>query len=479
MQTSMVALLLWLTSLSAFAQTRTYSTAYTGADVIQAGTAPFNTLTPANTVVTNQAPYHKRIARLTDTSSLENGQSFTVPGGGSSDAVVTNWNGSLVALESLGGRTYVFGFNRPKMQIFPAADPTVSCSGATAFSRLKPGRWYCLAGSGFQVPGIGNANGTTIYAVDFASAIPGTCGQNAGCYDPSTAAWSVIKDIATCPEATVGAPTWTTFLGVGGKDVDLSVGMSWAGAQGTAHLFFDYRLSSPQTCITYDTVGNGTNAEWYDATGKPNVVMNYVTGEPLQASWKIHDGWTNGGWAEVQRVSCTGSDCGPFGANGPPLINLTTHAGYILAAYPKNGGHFSLSATLITNINNPQIEQRALADPETFKQTAMLGCSPCEDMHLSGDVNNDANPILGSRGIRATTTWQAPYMNEIIGVSSTGAIYRFSPTWSSGPATNFYGANAISGFSQDRRTAFMTSDMGCQLRADCGTDVFAVDLTGN
>jgi len=66
-----------------------YSKAYTGTEVLQAGEAPFSATMPTNAVALNAAPYNTRIARLTDTDTIPNGQAFTVPGGGGSDGVVT------------------------------------------------------------------------------------------------------------------------------------------------------------------------------------------------------------------------------------------------------------------------------------------------------------------------------------------------------------------------------------------------------
>lgn len=438
-----------------------YPTAYSGTDVLQAGAPPFTSTTPANTVSTNEPPYNTRIARLTDMLTLRNGSAFTVPGGGSSNGVVTNSPGTLVALESLGGEAYVFGYNPSTMQIWPSSNPVVACSGASGFSRGNPVRWYCMP-----------KGETKVYAVDFAKLPNGPCGM-AMCYDPSHAIWTVVKDFAACPQASSAAPTWVSFLGVGVKDADLAVSISWTGLQGTAHLFFDY-LPATHECITYDTEGNGVSPEWYSIDGEPNVVANYVTGLPLEASWTIHDSWSNGTWAQVSITKCSGSDCG---SEGPPTIYLPAHAAYVMGKYPGSSGHNTMSATRFYNNTNPQIEERSLSTPA--QGAPMSTFSSCEDSHFSGDVRSDSNALLGTRGGLATTTWTTPFMNEVFGVSQAGSVYRFSPTWSSGRATNFYGRYAIAGFSQDRKTAFFTSDMGCQLRTGCGTDVFAVDLTGN
>jgi hypothetical protein len=460
------------------AQSVHYPDAYTGNVVLQAGTPPFNASTPANTVLTMEPPYNLPMSRLTDTNTLTNGLAFIVPGGGSSDGVITNWGGTLIALTDLGGTTHVFGYNRATRNIWPTSNPSVSCVGATGFSRNTSAKWYCMPHSGMAIPGGETANGTTIYGVTFPGMPLYSCGQNTGCYDPTNATWTKVFDFATCPMATAAPPLWTSFLGVGVRDVDLSVSMSWTGVQGSAHLFFDYEVSYPHTCTTYDTVGNGTNPLWYTQEGVPNVLDDYVTGLPIEASYYIHDAWSNGTWAEVQKTDCNGADCGPPTADGPPIINLPSHTAYVLSDYPWNGGHFSMSATQFFNDSNPQFYQRALDNPGTTWQIADWPCSPCEDMHLSGDVQNDLNPVLGTRGGTATTTWTKAYMNELVGLEGA-TIYRFAPTWSSGSKTNFYGQYAIAGFSQDRRTAYMTSDMGCQLSSSCRTDVFAVDLTPN
>jgi hypothetical protein len=129
-------------------------------------------------------------------------------------------------------------------------------------------------------------------------------------------------------------------------------------------------------------------------------------------------------WAEVQKTDCTGKGCGPPTANGPPIINLPTHSAYVLSEYGWDGGHFSMSATQFFDDSNPQFFQRALYNPEKPWQIADWPCAPCEDMHVSGDVQNDFNPVLWTRGGTETTTWITPYMNELVAIGSD-RIYRF------------------------------------------------------
>ncbi len=420
---------------------------------------------PVNSVLTNAYPYNTRVSRLTSPKTIPNHQSFTVPGSGGSDGIITNVTGTLVALESEGGEAWVFGYNRTALHVWPVYHPVTGCSGASAFSRARQQIWYCLP-----------RGGTKLYSVAFAPLKGTRCGM-ATCYDPTKAEWTEVFDFAQCPQAPGGPTTWNSFLAVGAKDTDISVSVSWTGLQNTAHLFFDY-LTGPHQCVTYDTVGNGKTPQWYTTSGEPNPVYNFVTGAELQASWTIHDSWTNGTWALVPDNQCTGADCGKPNA-GPPVINLENHTAYVLSAYRKASGHHTMTASFYYAYDLPD-EQRQLASPVEYAPTGPVwGCSPCEDSHFSGDIKNDANPLLGTRGGIATMTWTEPYMNEVYGLATdgSGTVYRFSPTWSSGPRTNFAGKYAIAGFSQDRRTAFFTSDMGCQLRSNCGTDVFAVDLT--
>ena len=455
-----------------------YPKAYTGTTVIQAGTAPFTSSSPIGTVVRLASPYNMRMSRITGpTLSCDGTQAwFTIPGGGGPAGRITNITSTLLAVVTAGNEACVMGYNASSMQVWPMTTLPTLCPGLSGFSERDPSVWYCLANANHTTP-LGKANGTTLYAVTFAPLTGTLCGNTQQCYDPTSASWSVVIDFGICPLATIGNPTWHSNLGIDVNDANFDVGLSWTGGQNTGHLIFVYN-SAAKTCSTVDITGDGAHPYVYrDFSLSGSVMQNYMDGTSLYASYSgLHETNLGNGWGIISAAKCTGYDCGT--GNGDTYFRLSDYSAANINVYSYSSGHGAWTATEFENYGNPAIYLRPLSNLASVTKIARFGC--VEDMHVSGDPRNDVNPLIGASGSVATTTWTVPDCNEVVGISLDGlTIFRFSPTWSSGPGTNFYGQYGITGTSFDRQTAFLTSDMLCQIRTPCGTDVFALDLTGN
>lgn len=462
----------------AWSQTKYYPNAYVGTDVIQAGPAPFNSSTSAGTVLRNESPYNIRLSQITDNNTQCGGGSpagYTVPGGGGSATHVSNTNVSLIAVTTVSGnQTCVLGYNPSTLIPFPIGSVLQAvCTGQSNFASANSALWLCFSDANQRIPGLGTSNGTTLYGITFARSTTAPCGLIL-CYDPGTFVWSKIYDFANCPQAQTAAPLWHSNLGLDVGDSHISISLSWAGFQGTGNLYFVYDPVR-QTCKTLDTVGNGTNPIIY-ANGTSYTLVDYVTGLPATYTGKIHE--ANMG-NNVGVISLT--------ATGSPLIfwNLTSLQSANMNGYTHIGGHAAWSANYYFNDGNPAQWSRPISNPANPTQIAKFGCQ--EDKHFDADTYNDTAPMAGTSGSIATTTWTNPDCNEVYALDLTGTgafgpgyLYRFSPTWSSGPQScNFYGHYSIAAVAQDRKTVFFTSDMLLGLGNGCQTHVFAADLTGN
>jgi len=454
------------------AQVISYPKAYNNSNIVQAGPAPFTASDLAGTCKPLPAPYAGQICRLTDPATKTAKTSWTA---GVEQASVTNQNGTLIALTTMGSFTYIYSFNPATMKILGGG--SVICAGSLVWDVTKAERAHCFQQNSYAAGNLGKADGKTVYALDFAKASL-ACGKS-NCYSPDNPVWTKEWDLATCPLAGSGTPKWAGMFTIGANDEDLLLAINWdKGGQNTGHLFFDWKLrNSAHKCTTYDTQGNGISPLWYtDAT--PHVVTNYFTGAPLQATWFIHEARTIGLWAFSIGFAgvCNGADCGK--GDGPIVINATTHSAYGLNNQAKpTGGHNTNTATQFINADAGAVYKRFLATPTTIVKACTADLSG-EDIHFSGDLRNDTSPVLATTGKVQTATWTKPYMNEIIGCDlNSGIVYRFSPTWSSGPlASNFNDEYGMTTFSQQRDVAFLTSDMLCGLDSACRSDIFAIKL---
>jgi hypothetical protein len=473
-QMKFLPLFLLLTALLGNAQTSMYSKAYAGNEVIQAGTPPFNSGTPAGTVVRNAAPYNTRIARVTDANvggglCNANNQYGATPSGGSYD-IITNVYGTLLTITCSGGAKFIVGFNPKTLKMYPAPPATfvsgTSCKGSIGYSRLEPYVAYCR-------------QGTALYVLNFARAMTtNPCGLGIGyCPDLSVSpTWTKQFDFSRCPESQSANPVWSSLLGIGNNDSSFTLAFSWTGYQGTARLTFNYVPG--HGCETFDSQGTGVHPIRYDTAGVAHII-------PINATWFVHDTTTNGPWVEIAATNCLGVDCGT--SNGPPTWQAGTDNVVMLGAVPRTWGHHDYSQNFFINGNNPQIYQRLLTSPENYTLIGDIPCLPiCVDFHMNAEVSNDTSLVLGTTWTPAASAWAGPYRNEVFGVTvdGSGNMLRFSPTWSSGTtATSFYAQEAIGAPSQKRNIYFFTSDMlGLLGKTTSGLnrwDVFAVDLTGN
>ncbi|MGA9980184.1 MAG: hypothetical protein WBQ08_16315 [Candidatus Sulfotelmatobacter sp.] len=214
--------------------------------------------------------------------------------------------------------------------------------------------------------------------------------------------------------------------------------------------------------------------------------INTQTGQPLQATWTIHDSYNNGEYVQVSIARCKGPDCPK--KDGPPIWQAGTANVTVVGDFPHPTGHNSMSASEFFNSSNPTFQSRLLSSPAPATTVGRFACGPCQDQHFVGDVKNDANPLLGTTGGTPNQEWTAPYKSELWGLSTdgSGTVWRFAKTYSTGTAaSNFEGRYAIGSASQDRTIFCFTSDMLGQLgtymngkRAHNRTDVFCVGLTG-
>ena len=316
------------------AATPDYSKVYTGTDVVQAGTPPFTSASPCNTVVTLPAPYYSRMARTTCQERIGG----YVPLGGGMPVTMSNYTDTLIGVVRKGGATEIRGFNEATLQAWLPTTPVVCLSAAFQFSTVNPAQAYCLQEAGVKTP-IGVANGTTVYLLTFGTLSTSQCGAVSQCYDPSIVTWSVFKDFAQCQQAPQTKVGWHSDLRVVPGDTLLGISFSWVGGQDTGHLIFFYNSLSQQ-CTTLDTQGDGITPKYYTADGQAHPVINLLTGKPMQASAVIHGMDTTAVWMTTGGP-CTGADCGTTDA--PRIFRLSDMAGYGMGTFPITGGHHSSS----------------------------------------------------------------------------------------------------------------------------------------
>ncbi len=461
-----------------------YACNYSGSATVQTPSAPFSSVTLTNSTSRETILSGALISRVTDpdtgdTPCTDNNWNAT-PSGGDNDVVV-NTNTTLYIPSCSGGEHFVIGFNPVTLEVFPMP-PTPFANdcgiGATAFSRSSPVILYCMPQDGYNVPGGGTANGTTIYTVTFAYA-SGTnlCGKGIGnCPDPTTTAmWTPLYDLRNCPQATNATPTWTSTMGVAAGDAAIGESISWTGDQGTAHLFFEYIPGIG--CQTFDTQGNHTNPVWYSTSGTPTTIT------AITATWFIHDSFITSSWASIQKTDCSGISCGT--GDGSPMWLMGTSNVVMTGLLSVGTGHFTLSPSFYYGNPNPQVYTILLSNTAIQTEIAATNCTPCQDSHYSGDIQADANPLIGSTAGTTNEIWTAPYKNELMGWTTDGSqeLIRFAKTYSSGSASNtgFQARNAICAVSQDRCTAFCSSDMLGNLGVSGSQnrwDIFAYGLCG-
>jgi hypothetical protein len=464
-----------------------YPCNYTGTAVVQTPAAPFSSSTQTNSTSRQAVLSNVLISQITEATTGNdpcnpNNDWNATPSGGDND-VVFNTNSTLYIPSCSGGERFVIGVNPTTLQVFPTP-PTPfanNCgSGGTAFSRVGANLLYCVPDHGYNVPGGGVANGTTIYTLTIPYA-SGTnlCGKGIGnCPDPTqTATWAALYDFRNCPQAVNANPTWYSTLGIGLNDSSIGLSLSWTGGQGTGHLFFQYILGVG--CQTFDTQGNGTNPVWYSTTGVPTTISSVI------ATWFIHDSYITNDWASIARTGCVGSSCGA--GDGDPMWQMGTSTAVMVGNYTAGTGHSTLSPSYYYGNPNPTVYSLLLSNPATETLIATTNCTPtCQDSHYSGDIKTDANPLIGTTAGTNSTTWIAPYKNELLGWTTNGSqtIIRFAPTYSSGTASGvgFQAANAIAAVSQDRCVAAVSSDMLKNLGLDGNGnnrwDIFLYGLCG-
>jgi hypothetical protein len=464
-----------------------YDCGYTATLVVQTPDPPFSSSSPTNICFRQNILSNSLICRMTEpttgnTPCLNNAWNST-PSGGDNDDVV-NTNTTLFVLVCSGGIRFIAGFNPTTLQMFPVPKITFAnnCgTGGIGASRTDPATFLCVPQSGFNVPGLGKANGSTLYQLKFNYA-SGTnlCGKGIGnCPDPTTlATWSVVTDFATCPDTPQsGRAQWWSTMIVTQNDAAIKMAISWTGGQGTAHLFFIY--SPGFGCQTLDTMGNGINPIWYSTSGLPTILTGTT------ATWFIHDTAGNDSWSSIQATGCKGVSCGtgngsPMWQDGTPNIQMLGQLGGV------GSGHYTLSPNYYYSSPNPAYDSILLDSISVQSKIAATNCSPCQDTHMAGDIANDANPLIGTTTGVSTKPWIAPYKDELIAITTNGTeeIIRFAPTYSSGTTgkTGFWARNAICAISQDRCTAFCSSDMKGNLGTTVGGqnrwDVFAYGLCG-
>lgn len=182
-----------------------YSCAYTGTNTVVTSIAPFDTTTPANTVIIDPLA-NLHILRLTDTlTGCPSNKAVETTWSGGSNEVMFNTNSTLIAIKCTGGVTHVIGFNPYTFRAWTTGESLTSCSGANTFSRGNPNIWYCL-------------DGTTVYSYTFLGATNNPCGHGT-CPDPTIPAIeNTVLDFSNCLGATATKPTWNGILSIGEAD---------------------------------------------------------------------------------------------------------------------------------------------------------------------------------------------------------------------------------------------------------------------
>jgi hypothetical protein len=453
----------------------TYQWAYAGNTKIPTpATAPFTVTDPAGTIKTDSTlSPNAHIVRLTDANtgcrvyynskSQGPGSFLSTPGGGAED-VITNSTETIVQAKCSGSTSYVVGLNPRTLQVLGHSG--VVCSGTFTFSQSEDNVAYCRPGSNTKITVNGanvTANGMQVYALTFPYNSSLNCGH-ATCPDvtqPPT--WSLVVDLTkVCAQVPAGNPTWTSTLSVEAADTMINLAASWVGGQDTAHLNFTYIAG--QGCQTIDTVGNGVSPLWYRSqTSAPEIVINGLTGQPLQASWStIHNTVANAEWINIVHQACTGVDC------GLALWKVGTN----MMVLHKWTGHKSLGQSYFFNDSWPQDAHPFSNLTQTYHLGwfQVPGCPTCRDDHFQADRLNDSNPNVGTSGGAGGEVYaldvSVPPSASIGSVNVGGnKRWRFVKTYTSGIVSqnNFWAQYAIGAPGQKRTIFCWATDMLGQL----------------
>jgi hypothetical protein len=105
--------------------------------------------------------------------------------------------------------------------------------------------------------------------------------------------------------------------------------------------------------------------------------INTQTGQPLRATWTIHDSYNNGEYVQVSIGKCKGPDCPK--EDGPPIWQAGTANVTVVGDFPQPTGHNSMSATEFFNSSNPTFQSRLLSSPASATTVGRVACGPCQD----------------------------------------------------------------------------------------------------
>ena len=450
--------------------------AYKGSEPLQAGKALFTASDPAGTCKMPPAPYKNMDCRATgpETMTQKPGwEGWTIPSDAQGNAF--NFNATLVLLKTFGDMTYTFGMHSGSSPLKLTTGPFQACVGGTVFNHSQSIE-YCQ-------------KGPIVYSITYPLTTSLKCGKS-NCYDPAAGVWLQLVDFRTaCPNLPPSDTLWSGMFTIGKDNEDLSVALNFQkGGQNTGHLFVRWKLqNSAHECITIDTkpVG-GTGPMWYSSKGTSGPVKDTFSGQPIQATWTIHESRTIGDIG-FSNGPCTGVDC--VSGSQPWVFQWPVKDGdpvtaYNMNKYGKTDGHSGDSPNTHYNHTGVAIYSRPLNNPGVVKSLCS-GDFKDEDAHLGGDVESDVDALLWVRGGIATTTWTSPYRNELLACEQSGVVDRFTPTWAGGKCDpRFNGMYSQCAYSQrnqqtgQRDIAACTFDMMCGLRSDGSPDVFFVDLTG-
>jgi hypothetical protein len=421
--------------------------------------------------------FNNPISRVTDWNtegSGGNNTSFAVDCGGSAEINFMNATDSMFYTCDNGAGMDLFKFNSATLQasrMYVSSFP--STNGMLIGTNSSSGEWSFTQPSVLYDIETGNYLGGNpiIKSYTFSSSSQPPTPQTL--YD--------FSQDPNCVPSSAGATQWVEDVTVSADDQTFSTAFSVTGGQGTAVWVVAWNRTNG--CRWLNTQTGEVGGNWGPA-GAVN----------LSDRFYIHNARLSkdGNWVKVGFQSCI-STC-TLGIQNY-LWQIDTNTLTVCTTANNCLGHTALGYKHMVNSPTTPNQQSQMIQPlsNITQQTQLWTIGPPShipwDNHQSWSNANstDNNPFLSSSstGGPIVDAWD----NEIDGFStdSSGAVYRFAHTFSSGLSSFFSSANAIGSVSADGKYFAWSSDWegtldstsggaACNLVSNCRSDVFIVEL---